>query len=350
MEQQRRRPMLLGFFRVFRVFRGYSTQGRWVGVLAWVYLAVALGAWGLLYASDLWWPATLILFGPRWVLLLPLVVLVPVALWRRRRAVLVVLAAGLVVAGPVMGLCVPWGHLARGPRGGWHLRVLTCNLHYRRHLDPAPLEAVVARADADVVVLQEWDPVNHSAMLEGPGWNVGRTPVLFLASRLRIRQVEPLGDHSTRASGALLRCDLDAPVGIVHFFNLHLASPRRQLRETVDDAGRGPELVQATSDTRWEQMENVARQVGRASGPVVLAGDFNTPPQSAIFRRLWPEYDDAFGSAGWGWGYTFYGGRTMVRIDHVLTGPGWWCKACWVGPDVGSPHRPVVADLVWIGG
>jgi vancomycin resistance protein VanJ len=35
-----------------------------------------------------------------------------------------------------------------------------------------------------------------------------------------------------------------------------------------------------------------------------------------------------------------------VRIDHILAGPGWYCARCWVGPDVGSPHRPVLADLI----
>jgi endonuclease/exonuclease/phosphatase (EEP) superfamily protein YafD len=39
----------------------------------------------------------------------------------------------------------------------------------------------------------------------------------------------------------------------------------------------------------------------------------------------------------------------MVRIDHILAGPGWQAERCWVGPDVGSPHRPVIADLIWTG-
>ena len=34
-----------------------------------------------------------------------------------------------------------------------------------------------------------------------------------------------------------------------------------------------------------------------------------------------------------------------VRIDHVLTGDGWRCRRCWVGPDVGSDHLPLLADL-----
>ena len=111
-----------------------------------------------------------------------------------------------------------------------------------------------------------------------------------------------------------------------------------------------PDDLEANNELRWKQSEYLgAGEAAAVAGPVLLAGDFNTPPESAIFRRLWTPYTDAFGAAGWGWGYTFIGGRTRVRIDHILAGPGWYCERCWVGPDVGSPHRPVITDLTWPG-
>ena len=42
-----------------------------VGSCCWAYLVVVLGCWLLLYASDLWWPATLFLFSPRWLFFVP---------------------------------------------------------------------------------------------------------------------------------------------------------------------------------------------------------------------------------------------------------------------------------------
>jgi vancomycin resistance protein VanJ len=94
----------------------------------------------------------------------------------------------------------------------------------------------------------------------------------------------------------------------------------------------------------------VAAEAARAAGPVLLVGDFNTPPESAIFRRVWAGYADAFSDAGWGWGYTFWTRLAAVRIDHVLVGRGGRATSCRVGPDVGSPHRPVVADVAWPAG
>lgn len=81
---------------------------------------------------------------------------------------------------------------------------------------------------------------------------------------------------------------------------------------------------------------------------MILAGDFNTPGESAIFRDAWHGFRDCFNVAGWGLGYTFYGGKTAVRIDHVLINRDWRCRSCRIGPDVGSPHRPVLADLMLV--
>ena len=41
------------------------------------YLVLVLGAWVLTRWCDLWWPASLLLFAPRWPFLLPLPLLVP---------------------------------------------------------------------------------------------------------------------------------------------------------------------------------------------------------------------------------------------------------------------------------
>ena len=91
---------------------------------------------------------------------------------------------------------------------------------------------------------------------------------------------------------------------------------------------------------------NLAAEAARCSGPVLVVGDFNTPPESPIFDEVWDGYTDAFSAAGWGWGYTFFGTKTMVRIDHILASRAWGVTACRVGQFIGSPHRPVIADLV----
>ena len=52
-----------------------------------------------------------------------------------------------------------------------------------------------------------------------------------------------------------------------------------------------------------------------------------------------------YSDAGFGVGYTYCKHHTQVRIDHVLFDEGWRCRRCWVGPDSGSGHSILVADL-----
>ena len=82
---------------------------------------------------------------------------------------------------------------------------------------------------------------------------------------------------------------------------------------------------------------------------MLLAGDFNTPVESAVYREYWSSYTNAFSTAGLGWGQTqFTPRRTSVRIDICWPGPT-GCQDCWVGPFVGSEHRPVFAEWVRVG-
>jgi endonuclease/exonuclease/phosphatase (EEP) superfamily protein YafD len=312
-------------------------------------LAAVAGAWLLLQWSDLWWPATILMFAPRWLLALPLAVLAPAALLLRKRTALLLLAAALLVCGPVTGFNVPWKRLADRPPAGKPFRVMTLNMHYRS-ADPKALEDLIAAIEPDAVVVQEWPASGRSALNSAPGWHTHATPRLFLASRHPLRTAVDLGDDSMGEHASAARYELDTPLGVLNVISLHTATDREGITDTIHENRKGPAEVRANSARRREQCEYLAREASQCRGPVLVMGDFNTPPESAIFPEVWSVYVDAFQSAGWGWGYTFIGARTAVRIDHVLTGRGWSCSACRVGPYVGSPHRPVIAELVWDGG
>src|SRR5689334_5663478 len=107
--------------------------GRAVAWLCWIYLAVVLGAWALIVnEGDAWWPATLVMFLPRWAWGAPLVLLALLALGLRPGVLWVALVGGVVVVWPLMGLCVPWERVLPGPEpppAAFRCRVLTCNVH-----------------------------------------------------------------------------------------------------------------------------------------------------------------------------------------------------------------------------
>jgi endonuclease/exonuclease/phosphatase (EEP) superfamily protein YafD len=319
-----------------------------VAVLSWLYLLLTLGLGGLLRAGDVWWPATLLMFSPRWLLLFPLPPLLTAAAFWRRRSLILLLLTLVLIAGPIMGFAIPWQRFYSDTPHRPPLRVLTCNMHYQK-ARPFALARLLAEARPDIVALQEWNQTDLSAYFPKGEWHTHEAPGLFLACRGPIRRTVRLGQDSMHEHGSVMRYELETFLGVVTFFSLHLASPRQGLYEMVHEPQKGIEALQAGSALRSEQFENLSLETEDVSGPLILAGDFNTPPESVLFRDVWGRYTDAFTSAGWGWGYTFIGGRTTVRIDHILAGPGWRCSRCWVGPDIGSPHQPVFAELVWTG-
>jgi vancomycin resistance protein VanJ len=321
---------------------------RWLAIISWLYLAGLAAAWLLLLKADEWWPATILLFSPRWVLALPLAILLPIAFYVRWKWSVAVLLAALIIAGPVTGFNLPWQRLAGSTPPGKQFKVMTLNMHYL-HADPGALDDLIAAEQPDVVAIQEWPGWVRTNLKSNPEWHVHGTPRLFLASRHPIRNAVVLGHDSMGEHASAARYELDTPLGVVHVFSLHTATERDGIADTIHRNQQGPREVQANSVRRREQSEFVANQAKELLGPILIVGDFNTPPESTIFTQAWSGYTDAFDAAGWGWGYTFYGAKTRVRIDHVLAGAEWRVTDCRVGPYVSSPHRPVIADLVWSG-
>jgi hypothetical protein len=100
----------------------------WITGLTATYFAAVLLAWLLLTRfADRWWPVAMLMFGPRWVLLLPAIILVPATLATRRwRSLSAVLAALVVVLWPVMG----WNFagLLTNEREQRDIRIVTFNI------------------------------------------------------------------------------------------------------------------------------------------------------------------------------------------------------------------------------
>ena len=314
---------------------------RAVAVCSWLYLPIVLAAWAAIYAGDLWWPATLILFSPRWLLAIPLLPLSLAAAYWRPRSLAVVLPSLLLVLGPIMGFNVPWRTALSTPPPGERLRVLTCNIHHQKP-HRAALEKLLAETDPDIVAVQELPSSVPFDYFAGEQWYVHRTSGLFLASRYAIRKAEWVGRESIKVPGLMMCYELDTPAGIVTLFSLHFASPRDGLYQTTHHPATRTNDLEDNSDVRWGQSENLARLADQVTGPVLLIGDFNTPVESAIFRRVWGNYCDAFTEAGWGWGYTFLGARrrcASIISSRVAVGiasaAGWpltWAPRiapCW---------------------
>lgn len=319
--------------------------------VVWGYAVLVLAACGVLYLlGDRWWPATILLFGPRWLAALPLAVLVPFAFRLDRRLLVPLLFAALIVFGPFMGLCVPHGKT--GTASSSTIRVVACNIQ-GGNFNKSAFSALIQETRPDIIALQECP--REIGNLLPTGWQLVQEGGLAILSRYPLTyggKLQSMHPPHKWPRDCLLYGTVKLPAGDITVATVHLPSPRYGLQHILDrrtgiNLARTGLLVKET-DHRAETARKVQQAVP-SGGNVLVLGDFNTPSESTIYRRTWDRYVNAFGKTGAGYGYTervSIGGVSFgVRIDHVLTGAGLVPRVCEVGPDVGSDHLPVIADL-----
>jgi hypothetical protein len=192
------------------------------------------------------------------------------------------------------------------------------------------------------------------------GWHVQRAGELIVVSAHPIVRFEVSRNRwppreNPVADGVIngLYCVVETPRGKIGFASVHLDTPRRGLsavldRETVIDLEQ-TDYAETRIDWRRLESADLARWLSEFPEPKIIVGDFNMPVDSAIYRDFWGDYRNAFTRAGFGFGYTK---QTVIRrrqyglrIDHVLTDVRWRSNRCWVGPDLGSDHLPLIAEL-----
>ncbi len=322
---------------------------------SWGYLvlvcSIAILMWGL---GDRWWPATILLFIGRWIFALPLVVLIPAAAMLRRTLLVPSLLSALVVAGPIMGFRTGWESWLPS-QAGLHFRVVTFNVDGGNQIADI-LPVLLTQWEPDVVAFQECDATLIDATHGLSGWYHNDVRSLCLISRYPIRTVSVMNRDALErvhqdeiagvgGAGYVVRYAIDTPSGTINFTNLHLETPRKGLEGLLGVFS----LKRLRVNTQLRDIESdLARRwvdQGRDRIPLLVAGDFNTPVESRIFQQHWGDLTDAFSDAGLGLGMTKYNGWIRVRIDHVLSGPGWHTDKVAIGPDLGSDHRPVIVDL-----
>jgi endonuclease/exonuclease/phosphatase (EEP) superfamily protein YafD len=311
-----------------------------------VLIATTLVLW---LAGDRWWLTVPLLYGPRWVLSGALLGIAPLLLAQPRRGVPVLLAALALLWFGVLG-AVPGVGRWFGSDDGLSLRVVTFNLRVGNDQDPA-IGHWLADVDPDVAILTECRRERGEAIAEIARRNVRTASGLCLLSRLKIDSIaarDPREFWKDYGSGAIVRATVHHPIaGPLQVGMVHLATPRHVLDHFFDLSS-----IPTLGDTVGQNIalrdreSSAAREwIGDPTGVDLIAGDFNLPVESAIYRRHWGDYANAFSRAGWGLGRTKHTRLIGVRIDHILLGERVSARRAWVGPALGSDHRPVIAEL-----
>ena len=344
--------------RVFAVIVGiYRASGttpfeRSMVWAVWGYLFTVMLVWvGLWQWGDRWGPMTVLLFGPRWVLLVPLVGLV-IAVIRSNPKLLVplCLVAALVI-GPVMGFNLGWRRWFDRNLPGTPVRVVTYNVAGGANLNTS-LPWIIEETRADIIGFQECGSALADGVRALPeiAWFTSVQDHLCLVSRFPITEIRQLDREDVRVaggSGIVIEYTIDLGDQQLRLTNLHLDTPRAGLAPVRDGTvSEGLQRLRSKSVVRDIESRQARRWVDGSDGAIVVLGDFNLPVESVIYRRHWGDMCNAFSYAGFGFGFSRFAGWIRARIDHVLVGDGLQVVRAFVGPDFGSDHHPMIADLI----
>lgn len=314
-------------------------------------MRLAAGAWlaslaGLAVAvygpGERFWPVTFFLLGPRAVVALPLVVLLPAAALVDRRTLLALLAGLALAAEPLFGFAVPWRRALAGGEVGT-LRVATWNMGGGGRAADA-LELIGEEAP-DLLLLQECPPGVETP----PGWHRSGERGQVLLSRFPIAGTARRDPHDVwemSGSGEIVRSTVVAPAGKVDVTNVHLETPREGLETVLGERWRGIPVLEAKNAQREIEARLARRWADASSAPFrLVGGDFNATVESQVFREHWDGYRDCHSEAGWGFGHTKHTRRIGARIDHVLAGRGLECVSARVARRSSGDHAPLVVEL-----
>jgi endonuclease/exonuclease/phosphatase family metal-dependent hydrolase len=251
----------------------------------------------------------------------------------------------------------------RGP-----VRVLVYNIHAGKDAAGADNLARVAElvraTGADIALLQEVDRLtSRSGGVDQPAELARRTGLhaafgrtldyqggeygIAILSRwpiagnallpLPIAPPQQRAGGSYEPRGALVAAIARAPGDTLRVIDTHLDA-------SADDRYR----VQEAS-----RLRAIADSVRRLGGALLVGGDFNATPESAVQRSLhaagWRDAWPACGE-GAGEGFTFPAARPVKRIDYLFLFEGARCRSARVLDSEASDHRALLVEVVPGGG
>lgn len=303
-------------------------------------LAIAAVLTGLfpilgLFASRLWLLDLFNHFQWQYFFTLIILILALLVLKSFRLAAL----AGVMSILPLARIAPTWRNPSKDP-GGASLRVATFNVlsSNNRHHDALRW---ITQTNPVLIFLPEVDPA----------WAVALKPLSDSHPHVIEHITEgnfgfafyskfPILEHSIEPCGKK-----QLPLLIAK-----ISSPKGDF--TVIGAHPVPPVSGSWSSERDMYLEEIARHTRAINGAILLLGDLNATRWShgmkPLFETGWID-----SSIGHGAHPTWMKANPIIciPIDHIMfrsaSNKPMHCRNRWVGPYLGSDHRPVVADLVW---
>ncbi len=239
-------------------------------------------------------------------------------------------------------------YLGKEPTDAWREKRVTA---YMRFLQENGLP--------DILCTQETSGKFYRLLAEKMGYphafNLKKGTVILSRFPIEAGGDVPFG----KTSNSILWADIRIGKGkIIRVYNVHLQSNRvtqttqRVIEkgdldegETWHDIGSVLNKVGDATQIRAEQAQLLREHIVACPHPVIVCGDFNDTPNSYVYGLIGEGLTDTFREKGRGFGTTFGGGLPLLRIDYILTEPGFLTYSCRTVPGPFSDHYPVFVSV-----
>ncbi|CAH0130679.1 endonuclease/exonuclease/phosphatase family protein [Chryseobacterium sp. WG14] len=225
------------------------------------------------------------------------------------------------------------------------IKVLTFNVKYGDY-GWDKVKNYIKEQNADIILVQEKDTNRELRQ------DLVKYPSVILKTKHKIvRQAEIIEE---KARGNSFYADIDINGKIVRIVNVYLEPFRlhKSMFTKLDAFGAGNisallSHMIPTFQAHEDQVKKIRKIIDLSPYPVILAGDFNSVPNSYEYYNLGKDLQDAFLVAGKGSASSFHDYKVPLRIDYIFTSKSIIPLSYKVDQSVKlSDHYPVIAEFL----
>ncbi|WP_370896787.1 endonuclease/exonuclease/phosphatase family protein [Chryseobacterium gossypii] len=266
--------------------------------------------------------------------------------WKKRAIVFLLL--GLMFIHPV----TRWVNFTPQEKESADLKIITFNIKGRT-FGAERIQDYINQTGADIVLLQEhgnMDDFSFSGLKEKRG-----NSVVSIFSRYKIIDQKELiqSDYETNNAYAM-QADIEIKGKVYRLINVYLQPFQFEKKMIKLNGDEGDEQkvknvvkrLIPTFKMHQEQVASVKEGIEASPYPVILAGDFNSVPNSYEYYHLLEGLEDVFVKVGKGSGTSFHDYKFPIRIDYIFTSGSVSPVSYKVDRSVKlSDHFPVLASF-----
>ncbi len=226
------------------------------------------------------------------------------------------------------------------------IKVLTFNVKYG-DFGWDKVKKYITDQNADIILVQEKD-TNRAIRKD-----MIKYPSVILKTKHKILRQESLIEDKAR--GNSFYADIDINGKIIRVVNVYLEPFRLhksmlQFDGFAKEGGKIATLLSHMTPTfkaHEDQIKKIRKVIDFSPYPVILAGDFNSVPNSYEYYNLGKDLQDAFLTVGNGASTSFHDYKVPLRIDYIFTSKSIIPLSYKVDQSVKlSDHYPVIAEFL----